>query len=86
MNVFCRVFEGWPGGLPRRGVVVTTLNEQIPFSDFRVAEDAVYVVRTTPDAIGSRSVILAWESIAALKFVDEVRPKVMAELGFENEK
>ncbi|RMF87032.1 MAG: hypothetical protein D6741_21120 [Planctomycetota bacterium] len=86
MNVFQRVFSNWPGGLPHRGVVVTTLNEQIPFSDFRAGDDAVYLVRTTPDAIGGRSVILPWESIAALKFVDEVRSKVCAELGFEKEK
>ena len=75
-------FENWPKDLPCRGVLVTRFQEQIPFDAFLASETMLLVERKTPDTIGARKVLLAFEEISAIKFVDVVRGKLFEPLGF----
>ena len=78
-------FAAWPAGLNRRGVAVTSWNEQIPFSEFLMSEHFVMVVRDAPDANGGRRVLLPYGQIRALKVTDPVGDELFVEAGFIKE-
>jgi len=78
------LFLAWPKEMPRRGVLVTTFGEQIPFSGFLVSKGFLFVERTTPDSIGGRAAVLPYQSIAGLKFTDPVKPRAVEAFGFES--
>lgn len=46
-------FESWAADLPRRGVLVTAFNEQIPFANFLTSEAMLFFERTMPDSLGA---------------------------------
>jgi hypothetical protein len=77
-----RFFNQWPEGLAKRGLVTTTLNELIPFRSFMLSDDLLLLERTTPDANGSRFIVLTFESIDSLKLTDAVKESVIRGLGF----
>ena len=77
------LFQNWPQDTPRRGILVTKLNEQIPFSGFLVSEAFLLVQRQTPDSLGARTVVLPYDELAAMKLVDVVKASVFQKLGFE---
>jgi hypothetical protein len=76
-------FLHWPAELNRRGIIVTSFNEQIFFSAFWTSETFLMVERQTPDAIGARSIILPYDQIIALKISDVVKAKQFKATGFE---
>jgi hypothetical protein len=78
-DCFCH----WPDDLERRGVLVTLLNEQIPFDNFMTSGAMLLLERRTPDTIGARKVVVSYRQIAALKIVDLVKPRSFVGLGFE---
>jgi hypothetical protein len=78
-----QIFVEWPHEMPQRGVLVTTFQEQIPFSGFLTGEELLFVERQTPDVTGGRAVILPYENVAAVKLVDVVKPKALRTMGFE---
>jgi len=75
-------FLHWPPDLPRRGVVVTSYNEQVPFESFLTSESMLLVERRAPDAVGARKVVLLYESVQAVKVVDPVDAAVFNVAGF----
>lgn len=79
-------FARWPDDLPKRGVIVTTFDEQILFANFLFGESLLLVERQSPDTIGARQVILSYEAISAVKIVDVVKLRALAKLGFESHK
>ena len=46
------LFLNWPAGLPRRGLVVSNLNEGMPFKSFLTRGEMLMLERTNPDAMG----------------------------------
>ena len=77
-----RLFCEWPTKMPRRGVLITSQDEQIPFSGFLTQQGLLLIERKTPDTLGSRIVILPYENIVGLKLTDVVSPKLFQDLGF----
>jgi len=77
-----KLFREWPAEMPRRGVLITTRDEQIPFSGFLTQEELLLVERKTPDTMGSRIVILPYGNISSVKLTDVVSPKLFQDLGF----
>lgn len=76
-------FAEWPNGVPPRGVLVTSFDEQISFSNFLTTESLLLVERQTPDAMGGRKVIIPYGKIDAVKVVDPVRPQIFIAAGFK---
>jgi hypothetical protein len=74
-------FRNWPAELARRGVLVTALNEQIPFENFSAGENMLLVERRAPDTVGARMVLVPYQHVAALKIVDVVKAKMFSQLG-----
>jgi hypothetical protein len=73
----------WPADAPRRGIIITLGNEQIPFHGFSLSDDFVCLERQTPDSLGGRTIVLPLAQIAGLKFTDVVKPKTIEALGFQ---
>jgi hypothetical protein len=78
-------FSNWPASLPRSGVLLTNLNETMPFKDFWLKDGMLLVERTTPDAMGARFVLLSFEMLNVLKFTNPFSAAEIAEAGFRAE-
>jgi hypothetical protein len=76
------VFKTWPHGMARRGVVVTTLNEQIPFAEFLMSDQLLLLDRFAPDSMGGRKVIVPFSQIAAVKFTEVIKNSQFHPMGF----
>jgi hypothetical protein len=75
-------FQRWPDELQRRGVLVVSFGEQIPFDGFATSDDLLLVERRTPDTVGSRTVLIAYSEIQALKITEIAKLKSFQGLGF----
>jgi hypothetical protein len=75
-------FHNWPVGVPQRGVLITLLNEQIPFQAFVSSQDMLLIERPAPDAVGARRVLLPSSQIAGMKFTDVWDAKLFRAVGF----
>jgi hypothetical protein len=76
-------FVQWPSELPRRGIIIASFGEQIPFSGFSTSPHFLLLERQTPDSLGARTIVLTYNQIEALKIVDVIKPKSFQPLGFE---
>ena len=76
-------FTNWPEKIGRRGVLVTSLGEQIPFNEFMTSDSLLLIDRTLPDTVGTRKLLIPYESIALLKIIDIVDREQFLPLGFE---
>ena len=61
------MFENWPESIPRTGLLVTSFQEQIPFSGFLVSPGILLLDRDKPDSTGARKVMISFGAIAAVK-------------------
>jgi hypothetical protein len=75
-------FRKWPAELERRGVVVTSFDEQIPFDGFATSEHLLLLERKIPDTLGARKILLSYGQIMAVKITDVVKVKAFQSLGF----
>lgn len=76
------LFENWPQGFAKQGIVITTQPDTIPFADFMISDGLLLLERDKPDMQGGRRVILSYSSIAGLKFTTTVPMDEFANLGF----
>ena len=76
------VFMNWPAGIQRRGVLLTNLNESMPFKSFMIKDDLLMLERTNPDPLGSRFVLLGYDAINSVKLVDPLKESVFTAAGF----
>jgi len=77
------LFLEWPEKVPKRGVLITTLGEQIPFSNFLTGDSLLLLERTTPDTSGARTILLPYEHVDSVKLVDVVKSAAFKPLGFK---
>ena len=78
-------FSNWPTSLPRSGVLLTNLNETMPFKDFWLKEGMLLIERQTPDAMGARFVLLSFDVLNVVKFTNPLTAAEIAEAGFRAE-
>jgi hypothetical protein len=76
------IFENWPASVPRRGLLITTFNESIPFIGYLVSPGILLLERDRPDTVGARKVMVAYDAIAAVKITDVVDLDTFRALGF----
>lgn len=79
------VFTNWPAALPRRGLVVSTLNETVPFKSFLLKGDTLLLERANPDAVGARFIVLTFDAIHMLKITDTLKESVLNSAGYEGQ-
>lgn len=75
-------FSNWPTGIHRRGILLTCLNESIPFMSFMIKEDVLLLERSNPDSMGARFILIDFASINSLRLTDPLKEAVFAGAGF----
>jgi hypothetical protein len=75
-------FNNWPAGIPRRGIVVNSLNESTPFKSFLVRDDALLLERTNVDPLGARFILMGFDTINSVRFIDPIKESVLTTAGF----
>ncbi|HEV3341521.1 MAG TPA: hypothetical protein VG125_14230 [Pirellulales bacterium] len=75
-------FQNWPPDVPPRGILVTRSNDQVPFDGFLTSDTMLLLQRKTPDNVGARKVLMAYDEVVAVKFIDVVRGKAFETVGF----
>ena len=82
VGVWRQFFSDWPASFAQKGVVLSRLDEQFPFSGFLVKGDVVVLERPTPDAVGGRRVVLPFEIIHAVKFTEPIKTEQLVAAGY----
>lgn len=82
-TIWREYFRNWPGEIERRGILVTSFDEQIPFDGFLLSETLLLVDRRTPDTNGARRILLPYQNILAVKITDVVKSRPFQAVGFE---
>jgi hypothetical protein len=77
-----QLFESWPSDAPRTGIIVTTFQETIGFTNFMTGDGLLAVERDRPDSLGARKVLIAFTAISAVKMTDTGDFSKIAKLGF----
>ncbi len=77
------LFENWPESVPRQGLVVTTFQETIPFTAFLISGGIVLLERDKPDTFGARKVLVAYDSISAVKITSPMELARFQAMGFQ---
>ena len=80
--VWKNTFTNWPTGIPRRGIVLSSLNEPMPFKNFLVKDDLLLLDRTNPDPLGARFILLGFDAINSVKLIDPLKESVFTTAGF----
>ena len=78
-------FENWPSKMARRGMLVTSFGEQIPFCSFSTKGGLLAIQRGTPDSMGARQLVMPYSEISSLKITDVVPGEAFIEAGFVGE-
>ena len=76
------MFLKWPASIPKRGVLVSTLNEATPFKSFLLKGETLMLERTNPDPLGARFIFMGFEAIHMVKLIDPLREEVFTSAGF----
>jgi hypothetical protein len=76
------VFKNWPAGIPRRGVVLSILNEAMPFKGFMVRDELLLLERTNPDPLGVRYIMLGYDAVNSVRMIDPLKESVFTGAGF----
>lgn len=76
------LFSDWSADLPRRGVILSTLKETTPFTNFWLRDEMVMLERKNPDTSGARYVLMSYSGIDSLRFIDPLSDQVIASAGF----
>ena len=77
------LFESWPQSVPRRGILITTFGESIPFVNYLLSGGILLLDRDKPDTLGARKVMIAYDAISAVKITDVVELANFQALGFQ---
>lgn len=81
-EVWHEFFTKWPAGIPKRGVLVSTLNDATPFKSFFVKGEMLLLERTNPDPLGARFLLLGYDAIHMVKLVDPIKEEIFTAAGF----
>jgi hypothetical protein len=81
--IWRELFSKWPAGIAKRGVLVSALNEAVPFKSFLLKGEMLLLERTNPDTLGARYILMGFDAIHMVKLVDPLREDVFKTAGFE---
>jgi len=81
-TVWREVFVNWPASIPRRGIVVTSLNESTPFKGFLHNDNVLLLERANPDAVGTRFILVSYDAIHAIKFTEPLKEATLLSAGY----
>jgi hypothetical protein len=81
-SLWQEIFAKWPEKLPKRGIVLSTLNEMTPFKSFLIKGDMLLLERTNPDPAGARYILMGFDAIHMVKLIDPLKEEIFTSAGF----
>lgn len=78
-------FAEWPSQIPKRGILITRLNDASPFKAFMMRGDFLLIERVSPDSLGGRFLVIPFEEISTVKFTDPLKQPALEAAGFEGQ-
>jgi hypothetical protein len=84
-EIWRELFSKWPAAIPKRGVLVSTLNEATPFKSFFVKGELLLLERTNPDPLGARFLLLGYDAVHMVKLIDPIKEDVFTAAGFSGQ-
>ncbi len=81
-NTWKVTFTGWPTNVAHRGIVLTSLNESIPFKGFMIKDDLLLLERANPDSLGARFILIGFDGIHSVRFTDPIKESIFTAAGF----
>lgn len=75
--------EEWPESFPRQGIIVSCLNEAMPFKNFWTKGETLLLERPVPDALGGRFLLIDFEIINSIKITAPLTADMVSNAGFE---
>lgn len=80
---FHRILTEWPVSIERKGIIITSFGESVPFVEYMLSGNLVLLDRGVPDTAGARRVIIAIDSIVGIKITDAIEMARFTVLGFQ---
>lgn len=80
---FHRILTEWPVSIERKGIIITSFGESVPFVEYMLSGNLVLVDRGVPDTAGARRVIVAIDSIVGIKITDPIEMARFTAMGFQ---
>lgn len=77
------LFENWPETIPRNGILITVFQESIPFCNYMISGGILLLDRDKPDSAGARKVLIAYDSISAVKMTNTLELARYQVMGFQ---
>ena len=65
-------------------MLVTSFGETIGFKDFLISGSILLIERETPDSLGARKVMIAYDGIAAVKITSPMELARFQVMGFQS--
>lgn len=81
---FHRILLEWPVSIERKGLLLTSFGEAVPFVDFMLSGNLVLLDRGVPDTSDSRRVILAIDTIVGIKITAPIEMARFTAMGFQS--
>jgi len=80
---FHRILSEWPVSIERKGILLTSFGEAVPFIDFMLGGNLVLVDRGVPDTSDARRVIVAIDTIVGIKITTPIEMARFTTMGFQ---
>jgi len=81
-EIWREMFLKWPASIPKRGVLLSILNEVTPFKSFLTKGEMLLLERTNPDPMGARYILMSYDAIHMVKVIDPLKEDVFTSAGF----
>ena len=84
MNPMQQSFPEWPAAIDRKGTVITSWGDSVPFIDYMVNGELLLLIRSQPDAHGTRRLILNINDVQGIRITEALDPVKFQAMGFQS--
>ncbi len=84
MNPMQQLFAEWPAAIDRKGTVITSWGDSVPFIDYMVNGELLLLIRSQPDAHGTRRLILNINDVQGIRITEALDPVKFQAMGFQS--
>lgn len=84
MNAMQQLFAEWPAAIERKGTVITSWGDSVPFVDYMVNGEMLLLIRSQPDAHGTRRLIMRIDDVQGVRILEALDPLKFQAMGFQS--
>lgn len=82
-NSMHQLFAEWPAAIERKGTVITSWGDSVPFVDYMLNGDLLLLIRSQPDAHGTRRLIMSINDVNGIRIMEAIDPHRFQAMGFQ---